>query len=109
MRAPQRGEVWLVDLGLAAKVRPCLVLSIPPDDSDRALATLVPHTTSLRNSRFEASILSVPFLRPGGFDAQNLVTVPHAKLIRRLGRLTPAQLGQVETKVCDWLGLARPA
>ena len=108
MRAPQRGEVWLVDLGLAAKVRPCLVLSVPPDDSDRALATLVPHTTSLRDSRFEASLISVPFLRRGGFDAQNLVTVPHAKLIRRLGQLTPTQFGQVESKVCEWLGLARP-
>jgi hypothetical protein len=25
MNNPQRGEVWLVDLDLAAKVRPCLV------------------------------------------------------------------------------------
>lgn len=108
MRTPQRGEVWLVDLGLAAKVRPCLVISVPPDDSDRALATIVPHTTSLRDSRFEVSF-SVRFLRPGGFDAQNLVTVPHAKLIRRLGQLTTDQLAQVESKICDWLGLARSA
>jgi mRNA interferase MazF len=28
-----RGEVWLVDLGMVAKVRPCLVLSIPADDA----------------------------------------------------------------------------
>lgn len=26
---PQRGEVWVVDLGLVAKMRPCLVLSVP--------------------------------------------------------------------------------
>ncbi|HEY9421477.1 MAG TPA: type II toxin-antitoxin system PemK/MazF family toxin, partial [Thermoanaerobaculia bacterium] len=93
MRAPQRGEVWLVDLGMAAKVRPCLVLSIPPADSDRALVTLVPHTTSLRDSRFEVS-LSVRFLQPGGFDAQGLVTVPNAKLLRALGRLSADQLSQ---------------
>ena len=43
MPNPKRGEVWLVDLGYAAKVRPCLVLSIPAADEDRALATLVPH------------------------------------------------------------------
>ena len=30
MVTPSRGEVWLVDLGLAAKIRPCLVLSVPP-------------------------------------------------------------------------------
>lgn len=104
MRAPQRGEVWLVDLGLAAKVRPCLILSVPSSIEDRALVTVVPHTTSLRSSRFEISF-PVPFLRPGGFDAQSLVSVPHAKLIRSLGRLSPAQLEEVEWRVCMWLGL----
>ncbi len=38
MPAPNRGEIWLVDLGYAAKVRPCLVLSISAADEDRALA-----------------------------------------------------------------------
>lgn len=83
MPEPSRGEVWLVDLGYAAKVRPCLVLSIAAADEDRALATLVAHTTSARGSRFEVGV-KVRFLRPGVFDAQNLVTIPHAKLIRRL-------------------------
>ena len=32
MQLPQRGEVWLVDLGTAAKVRPALVLSVPAGD-----------------------------------------------------------------------------
>ncbi len=105
MKAPQRGEVWLVDLGLAAKVRPGLVMSIPADDTDRALVTIVPHTTSGRGSRFEA-VVSVPFLRAGVFDAQNLLTIPHAKLIRSLGKLAPAQLAGVERAAALWLGLA---
>ena len=71
MTSPRRGEVWLVDLGMAAKVRPALVISIPAEDTDRALVTLVPHTTSPRQSRFEAAV-SVSFLRVGVFDAQNL-------------------------------------
>jgi mRNA interferase MazF len=33
--------VWIVDLGMAAKVRPAVVLSVPLDDTDRALVTLV--------------------------------------------------------------------
>ena len=107
MKEPRRGEVWLVDLGLAAKVRPCLVLSLPPDESDRALVALVPHTTSLRGSRYEAAF-RVPFLRPGGFDAQNIVTVPLAKLLRPLGKLTTAQLAEVESRVSVWLGLSPP-
>ena len=104
MTSPRRGEVWLVDLGMAAKVRPALVISVPAEDIDRALVTLVPHTTSPRQSRFEATI-SVPFLRAGAFDAQNLVTIPHAKLIRPLGRLGSAQLAVVERAVGLWLGL----
>lgn len=52
MRNPDRGEVWLVDLGLAAKTRPCLVLSIPAtEDTDRALVTMISNTTSVRGSQ----------------------------------------------------------
>src|SRR5258705_4065490 len=103
MTVPLRGEVWLVDLGLAAKVRPALAISVPAEEADRALVPLVPHTTSPRQSRFEAAV-SVPFLRPGAFDAQNLVTIPHAKLVRHLGKLGGAQLASVERAVCLWLG-----
>jgi len=48
--------VWLFDLGMAEKVRPALVISVPYGDDDRALVTAVPHTTSLRGSRFEVSV-----------------------------------------------------
>ena len=104
MKSPQRGEVWLVDLGMAAKVRPALAISVPADDIDRALVTLVPHTTSPRSSRFEV-VVTVPFLRAGVFDAQNLITVPHAKLVRVLGKLSGVQLSSIERAVCLWLGL----
>jgi mRNA interferase MazF len=96
--------VWLVDLGLAAKVRPCVVLSVPAEIKDRALVTLVAHTTSPRGSRFETSS-KVRFLRAGAFDAQNLVTIPFAKLIRKLGTLPADQFASVEEAVRRWLGL----
>ncbi len=104
MPEPRRGEVWLVDLGMVAKVRPCLVLSVPIGPQDRVLATLIGHTTSTRGSSFEVSV-PVRFLQAGVFDAQSLVTVPHAKLIRKLGDLTPDQLASVEDAVRRWLGL----
>ena len=102
--APERGDVWLVDLGMTAKVRPCLVLSIPVLDTERALVTAVAHTTSERGTRFEV-VIKVPFLRTGVFDAQNLITVPHAKYIRKLGKLNPLQLQTVAIAVQLWLGL----
>ena len=108
MNSPERGEVWLVDLGLTAKVRPALVLSVAIEETDRALVTLVPHTTSLRGTRFEVP-LPIRFLRPGGFDVQSLVTVPTVKLVRRLGRLNEQQLVAVEARVSAWLGLPAPS
>jgi len=104
MSAPKQGEVWLVDLGYVAKTRPCLVISIPAQDQDRALATLVPHTTSPRGSRFEVDI-KVKFLRSGVFDIQSIVTIPHAKLIRKLGMLSTEQLSDVKKVVRLWLSL----
>jgi hypothetical protein len=57
---PSRGEVWLFDLGMAEKVRPALVVSVGYGDADRALITILPHTTSLRGSQYEITV-NVPF------------------------------------------------
>ncbi len=108
MGADRRGEVWLVDLGYAAKTRPALVISVPFLDTERALVLLVPHTTSPRGTRFEVAS-NERFLKPGVFDAQNLVSVPDAKLLRRLGTLAPKTFQDVLASVCTWLGVAAPS
>jgi mRNA interferase MazF len=100
----KRGEVWQIDFGLAAKVRPALVLGCDIVDEDRVLVAVVYHTTALRGSRYEVS-MQVPGLDAGGFDAQSLYTVPAVKLIRRRATLTTTQLKDVGTKVKLWLGL----
>lgn len=89
---------------MVAKVRPRLVLSVPVGPQDRVLATLVGHTTSTRGSQFEVTV-QVQFLQTGAFDAQSLVTVPQAKLVRKLGDLPPDQVASVEDAVRRWLGL----
>lgn len=104
MNAPNRGEVWLADLGYAGKVRPCAVLSIPCLLQDRALVTLIPHTTSPRGSRFEV-VIPKRFLDEGAFDAQNPVTLPLGKMVRRLGVLTAEDLAIIEETTRHWLGL----
>ena len=65
-----RGEVWWTDLGMAAKIRPCVVLSIAPDPNDMVLYTIVPYTTTLHGSRFEVPV-HTKFLKPGAFNAQH--------------------------------------
>jgi len=95
----------MVDLGLAAKIRPCVVLSVPLEEADRSLVTLVPHTTALRQSRFEITV-STRFLSKGAFDTQGIVTVPTVRLMNRLGTLGADDLKLVEKGVCAWLGIA---
>ena len=107
---PVRGEVWLFDLGMVEKVRPALVVSAAFGDADRALVTIVPHTTSLRGSQFEIPV-SVPFLKAGAFVVQNVSTYPHVRAIRRLGVLKPDQFRLVFAGVLRWLGqdqIAKP-
>ena len=105
MANPLRGEVWLVDLGMVAKIRPCLIFSVPAaGPNDRVLATVVAHTTSARGPSFEVAV-PARFLKPGIFDVQNLISIPHAKLVRRLGLLAPDQMDEVSAVVRRWLGL----
>jgi len=67
----KRGDIWLVDLGLAQKIRPAVILSVPYLDHERALITYVPRTTSLRGTRFEVPHEARGF-DPGAFDAQSM-------------------------------------
>ncbi|MBL9181557.1 MAG: type II toxin-antitoxin system PemK/MazF family toxin [Verrucomicrobiaceae bacterium] len=104
----KRGDIWLVDLGLAAKVRPGLILSVEFRDDERALYTYVARTTTLRGGRFEVSHTAALF-KPGAFDAQNLGSVPEPKLIKLLGRVSDHTLEQVEAAVAGWLSIRQAA
>ena len=100
---PARGEVWLFDLGMAEKVRPVLVVSAGYGDADRALITIVPHTTSLRGSSYEIAV-DAPFLKPGAFLVQNLATYPNVRAIKRLGVLKTQHFDLVFAGLLRWLG-----
>lgn len=100
---PERGEVWLADLGIAAKVRPVLVVSVPYGNKDYALLQVVPHTTQPRGAQFEIQI-SVNFLEAGAFNVQGMLAVPAAKFLRHLGALDRSQMAQVEAVVKRLLG-----
>jgi mRNA interferase MazF len=71
MNLPERGKIWLADLGFAAKVRPVLVVSVPHADRDYALLQVIPHTTQPRGAQFEVQ-LPTAFLESGvaGLNAQ---------------------------------------
>ncbi len=102
MSAPRRGEVWLTDMGIAGKVRPCLLLTDHPSEEELALITVVPHTTALRGNRWEVA-LPKPFLKPGAFHLQQIQSLSVARLVRRLGSLTQSEMETLEDKLSERL------
>ena len=103
---PKRGEVWQVDFGITAKVRPALVIRLPYADADRALIGVIPHTTSVRDSQFEVAV-HTRFLAEGAFLVQGIQAIPPKYFLRRLGILTAEQLHRVEEVLLLWQGLRR--
>ena len=101
------GEVWLVDLGFAAKTRPCLILSDYPADDELALMVLLPHTTAIRNNRWELAIPK-PFLKAGVFHLQQIQAVPVVRLQRKLGDLTDSEMQNVRAALVRLLNLVPP-
>ena len=98
------GEIWLVDLGMTAKVRPCLLLSEYPADDELALLLVVPHTTAVRGPRWECEV-PLPFLKPGAFHLQQIQPVSLARLERKLGEMPAAQLAELRAAVVRLLNL----
>lgn len=93
---------------MVEKVRPALVLSGRCEAKDRDIITVIPHTTTLRGSRFEINI-PMPFLRPGAFLVQSPATVPRVRALKFLGRMTEAQIREIEIGLLEWLEIARLA
>lgn len=105
---PGRGEIWLVDLGMVEKVRPALILSGPCHANDRDIITVIPHTTTLRGSKFEINV-PLPFLKPGAFLVQSPATVPKVRALKLLGRMSGPQIEIVENGLLEWLEISRHA
>ena len=106
MPRTQPGEVWLVDLGLVAKTRPCVVLSDFPADDELALVVVVPHTTALRGNRWELDIPK-PFLKSGAFHLQQIQAVSIARLEKRLGTLSNEEFQLLKETLAGLLKLTR--
>ena len=104
MPAINPGEVWMTDFGMAAKVRPALILTGEPAADELDLVTVLLHTTALRGNRWELNIPK-PFLKPGAFHLQQIQTVSTIRLERRLGTLTADEMNQVREVLGNRLSL----
>lgn len=89
-------EVYKVDLGMAGKVRPMVVVSREDPEAPRALAVCAPVTTAFRGSAYEVAIGKPSFLRESSYvNVQGLQAVQHHELIGPIGRLQPAAMEKI--------------
>lgn len=85
---PRPGDVWLADLGLAAKTRPVVIVSRYDPDPPRALVLYVPQTTQGRSSAYDVPLPRLAYLdRDCVANVQGLGSIPSVRLERRIGRL----------------------
>jgi len=105
MKRTLPGEIWRVDFGLAAKVRPALILSDYPADNELALLVVIPHTTAVRGNRWELA-LPKPFLKSSGvFHLQQTQPISLARFESRLGILTPDEFKLLKETLVRLLNL----
>jgi mRNA interferase MazF len=95
--AAKPGEVWLADLGLAAKTRPVVILSRDDPQAPRALVVYVPLTTQNRGSRYEIELGRMRFLNETSVaNVQGIGSIPAIRLQRRLGLLSTEILDRIK-------------
>ena len=100
------GEVWLVDFGLAAKVRPVVVLSVSLPTDARSLVVVAPLTSQLRGLQGEVDIGKPRWLpKHSAVNVQGLASIEHNALEKKLGKLSPGQFEDVKSALRELLEL----
>ncbi len=103
---PYPGEIWLADLGLAAKTRPVLVVSRYDLDPPRAMITYIPLTSQYRESPYEVVLPKLRFLNQDSYaNVQGLGSIPKARLDRRLGKLPDNVMAEIKNTIAFALDL----
>ena len=107
---PLPGEVWMADLGLAAKTRPVVIVSRDDPDPPRALVLYVPLTRQHRQSPYEVVLPSLSFLDRGSVaNVQGLGSLPIVRLERRLGTLPDEVMATIKHALAFALDLRAEA
>lgn len=79
--------------GMAAKIRPAVIVSREDLQAPRAVTLCVPLTTQFRGSLYEMSLGKLKFLdRESWANVQGLASVEYSQFGRRLGLLIKQQI-----------------
>ena len=94
---PKPGEVYLVDLGMAGKVRPVVIVTREDANAPRALSVTVPLTSQNRGSQYEVQMPRVPWLKHQSFaNVQAMAAYEHHEFLERRGRFEQPALEKIK-------------
>ena len=94
---PRHGEVWLVDMGMAAKTRPAAVLIADDLNAPRSLIIHIPITKQNRGSELEVPLGHLPFLdKDSVANVQGIGSLPSVRFEKHLGTLPATDLDAVK-------------
>jgi mRNA interferase MazF len=106
MTSFRRGDVVLVDLGYVAKVRPCVVISVPNADTQRNMSVVAPLTTEIRGGECEVAVPKPKWLAEESVvNLIGMVGVDNAKILRMLGPLQTQILEAIDEGLVRLFGL----
>ncbi len=103
---PKLGEVWMVDMGIAGKVRPAVVVLDDRVEVERALIVQVPVTSQNRGTVLEVPLGHLRFLKPDSTaNIQGIGSLPKTRFERKLGVLPPDDLEKIRAAMRAAFGL----
>ncbi len=106
MTSFSRGDVVVVDLGMSAKVRPCVVVSIGKPDSQRNMSVVVPMTTEIRGGECEVRFPKPPWLRQeSAVNVLGIAGVDNSKIERRISTFPAGKMLEIESALKRLFGL----
>src|ERR1035437_7184791 len=96
----------VVNLGMAAKVRPCVVVSVGKPDRQRNMSVVLPMTTEIRGGECK-----IPFPKPTWLRQESVVNVlgiagvDNAKIERRISVFPADKMSEIESVLKRLFGL----
>ena len=105
MTSFSRGDVVVVDLGMSAKVRPCVVVSVSNSDRQRNMSVVVPMTTEIRGGECEVRFPKPSWLRQESVvNVLGIAGVDNAKIERRISAFPVEKMSEIESVLKRLLG-----
>lgn len=94
---PKLGEVWMVDMGIAGKVRPAVVVLDDAVNVEQSIIVHIPITSQNRGTALEVPLGHLRFLTGDSVaNIQAIGSLPKTRFERKMGVFPSADLAKIK-------------